>query len=99
MIILFWIICILIISVLIGEIRFRQLKIARKSVNKKFNIERWTDSIDKDVDMLEIESFGVDLVPTTKLAMRGSWRLAQDLVMSMSNFVELRECEYNKSLQ
>lgn len=99
MIILFWIACILIISVLIGEIRFRQLKIMKKSVNKKFNIEKWTDSIDKDIDMLEIESSGIDLVPTTKLAMRGSWRLAQDLVMSMSDFAELRECEYNKSLQ
>lgn len=97
MIILFWIISVLIISVLIGEIRFQQLR-ELKNTNKKFNIEKWTDSMDKDINSLSIESFGTELVPTTKLAMRGSWRLAQDLVMNVSDFTELRECEYSKSL-
>ncbi|MGN1158021.1 MAG: hypothetical protein ACI4TK_17745 [Agathobacter sp.] len=94
MIILFWIISVLIISVLIGEIRFHQLK----NINKKFNIEKWTDSIDKDIDGLSIESFGTEIVSTKKIAMRGSWRLAQDLVMNVSDFTELKECEYSKSL-
>lgn len=97
MIILFWIISVVIISVLIGEVRFQQLKKLRNT-NKKFNIEKWTDSMDKDIDNLSIESFGTELVPTTKLAMRGSWRLAQDSVMNVSDFTELRECEYSKSL-
>lgn len=97
MIILFWIISVLIISVLIGEIRFQQLR-GLKNNNKKFNIEKWTDSMDKDINGLSIESVGTELVPTTKLVMRGSWRLAQDLVMNESDFTELRECEYSKNL-
>lgn len=98
MIIVYWIISVLILAVLIGEIRFRQLRKIRNN-KKKFDVKKWTDSVDKDMDVLSIESFGKELVPTTKLAKRGSWRLAQDLVMSEGDFVELRECEYSKSLR
>lgn len=54
---------------------------------------------DTDIDVLNIESVKTDFVPTTKIAMRGSWRLAQDMVMDSSDFIELRECEYSKSLR
>lgn len=97
MIILFWIIGILVIACLIGEIRFRQLRVLR-STNKRFNIGKWTDSIDKDMDVLDIEFNETEFVPTTKLAMRGSWRLAQDSIMSTSDFAEIRDCEYSKCL-
>ena len=97
MIIVFWIISVLIMAVLIGEIRFQWLR-ALRNTNKKINFEKWTDSIDKDMDALRIEYFETEFVPTTKLEMRGSWRLAQDLVMNESDFAELRECEYSKSL-
>ena len=97
MIILFWLIGILFMAVLIGEYRFRQLK-ASKNTNKSFHNEKWTDSIDKDMGSLDIEGFEKEFVPITKLAMRGSWRLAQDLVMSAADFRELRECEYSKKL-
>ena len=97
MIILFWIISILVIAILIGEIRFRQLR-AVKSTNRDFRIGKWTDSIDKDMDVLNIECFETEFVSAAKLAMRGSWRLAQDLVMNVGDFMELRECEYSKNL-
>lgn len=97
MIILIWIISVFILAVVIGEIRFRQLRTIRNST-KKLNVEKWTDSIDKNIDDLSIESSGAEFVPTTKLAMRGSWRLAQDLIMNKDDFTELRECEYRKSL-
>lgn len=97
MIILFWFVGVIMTACLIGEIRFRQLR-ASRNTNKRFNIGKWTDSIDKDMDVLDIESIETEFVPTTKLAMRGSWRLAQDSVMNVSDFAELRECEYSKCL-
>lgn len=98
MIIVFWFLGVLIMAVLIGEIRFQRLRVLRKS-NKKINLDKWTDSIDKDMDVLSLESYETELVPTTKLAMRGSWRIAQDMIMNVSDFAELREREYSKSLQ
>lgn len=97
MIILLWIVSVLIIAVLIGEIRFQRLRVSRND-NKKLSIRKWTDSIDRDMDVLGIEGSETEFVPATKLAMRGSWRLAQDMVMNAGDFVELRECEYSKSL-
>ena len=85
------------LTCLIGEIRFRQLRVSR-NINKRVHVGKWTDSIDKKMDVLDIESIETEFVPTTKLAMRGSWRLAQDSVMDVSDFAELKECEYSKYL-
>lgn len=98
MIVFFWAISILFIGILISEIRLRRLRALKKS-NRNFWKKKWTDSIDTDIDVLNIESVKTDFVPTTKIAMRGSWRLAQDMVMDSSDFIELRECEYSKSLR
>lgn len=98
MIVFFWAISILFIGILISEIRLRRLRALKKS-NRNFWKKKWTDSIDTDIDVLNIESVKTDFVPTTKITMRGSWRLAQDMVMDSSDFIELRECEYSKSLR
>lgn len=95
MVVLFWIISILLIACLIGEIRFRQLRTFSKT-KRKICIGKWVNSIDKDMDVLDVES--KEFVPTTKLSMRGSWRLAQDSMMDVDNFTEIKECEYSKYL-
>lgn len=97
MIILIWFICLIIIIILFGEIRFHQLK-KRKKNSAVFITKEWSDNIDRDIDILDVEASTSSIVPTTTLAMRGSWRLAQDLVMKKSDFAELSACEYNKIL-
>lgn len=98
MIILVWFLSVLIIGVLIGEIRFCQLKNSQNA-DKEFSIGNWTDSIDRDMDDIDVECSQIEFVPTTKLAMRGSWRLGQDMSLDESEFEELRESEYSKSLR
>lgn len=97
MIIFIWFICLIIIITLFGEIRFRQLR-TRKKNREVFIAKEWSDNIDRDIDILDVETSTSSIVPTTTLAMRGSWRLAQDLVMDKSDFAELSEYEYNKVL-
>lgn len=98
MIVLIWFIAVLIIIVLFGELRFHQLKTVRKN-SKLFITEEWSDSIDRDIDILDVEMPASSTIATTTLAMRGSWRLAQDLVINKTDFMELSACEYNKVLQ
>ena len=70
----------------------------RKKNREVFIAKEWSDNIDRDIDILDVETSTSSIVPTTTLAMRGSWRLAQDLVMDKSDFAELSEYEYNKVL-
>lgn len=98
MIVLIWFICVLLIIILLGEIRFHQLKTRKKNSGAFFNKE-WADSIDCDIDILDVELSTPSIVPTATLAMRGSWRLAQDMFINEADFEELRACEYNKVLK
>ena len=97
MVIIIYFASILLLAVLIGEIRFRQLKLIKKSTDNFLNKE-WSENVDKDMNTLNIETPMPDMVSMETLAMRGSWRLAQKLNMDMSDFEELAEIEYRKSL-
>lgn len=100
MIVLIWILCVLIIVILFGEIRFRQLKTRKKSNGViKTGTREWSDSIDSDIDILDVEMPASSIIPSTILAKRGSWRLAQDLVLNVDDFTELSACEYSKVLR
>ena len=97
MIILFWIVCIFVISIIVGEVRFRHLGIIKKD-SKILISKDWKDSINADMDRLHMEKSVSDFVPTTTIVMRGSWRLAQKSVMDATDFTELKAIEYGKSL-
>lgn len=97
MIILVWMVSILVIACVIGEVRFRQLRVLR-SMKKSFNIQDWRNDIDENIDSLAIESTETEFIPTTKLEVRGSWRLAQDSMMDIIDFEEIKKNEYNKFL-
>lgn len=98
MIILDWIVSVISIILVFGELRYRYIKNG-KGNNKIFQSSiEWTDSIDKDIDSLNIEMPASIMIPTTSIAKRGSWRLAQDMVMGVQDFVEMKEAEYDKYL-
>ena len=98
MIIGVWLITIICAVIIAGEIKYRCFD--KKDLlkdNTAFN-KKWTESIDTDTDELSMESVGEDFVNSQALAMRGSWRLAQNQVMGMKTFVQLRQEEYSKKL-
>lgn len=98
MIILVWIISVISMIMVFGELRYRYIK-NDKGNNKIFQSStEWTDSIDKDIDSLSIEMPESIMIPTASIAKRGSWRLAQDMVMGVQEFVEMKEAEYCKYL-
>lgn len=98
MIILFWIISVFIITIIFGEIRFRHLTVAKKN-KAKINITEWQQDIDKDILTLDLEIEKNNFVPMTKILMRGSWRLAQNSIITSNNISYLKEMEYKQKLR
>lgn len=98
MIILIWVVGIVGVIILGGELRFRHLKTNNKISNKHLLSKEWIDSIDRNIGTLDIETSVSNIVPVTSLAMRGSWRLAQELVMDTKDFTELLDSEFSKNL-
>lgn len=98
MIILFWAISVFIITIILGEIRFRHLTATKKN-KVKINIAEWQQDIDKDILTLDLEIEKNNFVPMTKLLMRGSWRLAQNSVVTSNNISYLKEIEYKQKLR
>ena len=56
------------------------------------------DNIDNDISDLAVEDTGSDMIQSQVLAMRGSWRLAQNQSLSSKQFEILRKDEYSKML-
>ena len=54
------------------------------------------NSIDRYMDDLDVEY--MDIVPRTELQMRGSWRLAKGKTLSIQQFKQVRDSEYQKKL-
>lgn len=93
-----WILSVISISLVLGELYYRYLKRKKDESNKKFNdVSSSVEcSIDVPMDKLTVES--TDIVPRSKLQMRGSWRLAKDKVLPMHSFEQSRNNEYRKML-
>lgn len=93
-----WILSVISISLVLGELYYRYLKRKKDENNKKFdNVSSSVEnSIDVPMDKLAVES--TEIVSRIKLQMRGSWRLAKDKVLPMRSFEQSRDNEYKKML-
>ena len=93
-----WILSVISISLVLGELYYRYLKRKNDENNKKFNSVSLSveSSIDVPMDRLAVES--TEIVSRIKLQMRGSWRLAKDKVLPMRSFEQSRDNEYRKML-
>ena len=98
MVIGIWIAVIVCIILILGEIKYRCFD--KKDVLRESNIvfRDWKDNVDADMDKLTMEDTNDEFVSSQTLAMRGSWRLAQNQVMGKQAFSSLRTEEYAKML-
>lgn len=98
MIIGIWVLIVTCIVIIMGEIKYRCFD--RKEVlrGNKVVSKDWKDNVDTDMDKLSMEHTNDEFVSSQVLAMRGSWRLAQNQVMSTQAFSVLRTEEYAKRL-
>lgn len=98
MIIGIWIIVIIGFVILGGELRYRYF-LKHKQLNMNNILKNdWEENIDVDIERISTEHLKGDYVSSKVLAMRGSWRLAQERVLELSSFEELRHIEYRKKL-
>ena len=88
---------ILTITVVVGVVvRLKVLRSRHTQYPFTFSVDE-NDSADQDVDDLCIERAG-SMVPTQALSKRGSWRVALDQVMFLTDFEEMKTEEYQKRL-
>ena len=98
MIVLIWIVTILILGLVFGEIRHR-LNLKKKMVkNEKVNKLIDNSLTDNDIHNLSSEENYSGYIPLTVLSTRGSWRLGQDNTLNYIDFSTLRDEEYSKTL-
>lgn len=98
MIIVIWIIAIMGLALIIGEIKYRFEYRKGGSVNQNIFMRSWNDSIDRDIDALLMEQLDDDFVSSKVLSMRGSWRLAHNQVMDAKLFESMLIDEYSRKL-
>ncbi len=98
MIIIFWLTILFAVIVVAGELTYRYFNLHKEYKMHCSIPQRYEDAIDMDMDSLIIESVPDELIPTQRLAMRGSWRLAQNQIMNNTTFSMLKKDEYNKFL-
>lgn len=98
MIIGIWIIVIICIVIIFGEIRYHFVDTKETLRENKAVSKDWKDNIDTDMDKLSMEHTDNEFVSSRVLAMRGSWRLAQNQVMDTKNFSVSSSKEYSKML-
>lgn len=98
MIIGIWIIICISVVVILGEVKYRCLDQREKVRESKAASQNWIDNMDADLEELFIEHPNSEFVSSQTLAMRGSWRLAQNKVMEREIFSVLGEEEYAKKL-
>lgn len=98
MVIVIWLIILFVVIVVAGELTYRYFNTHKENQINNVIPQRFEDSIDVDMDSLNIESTPDELISMQILSMRGSWRLAQNQTMSNETFAILRDNEYNKFL-
>lgn len=99
--IIIWGICIIVFGILLGEYQYKNLH--KNRVSRRENIERtagkeWKDSVDYDIELLELETVSYDMIPHHMIERRGSWRIAQNQMIDLRKFQEERNIEYSKML-
>ena len=98
MIIGIWILMVIFLVIVFGEIKYHYFDKSKNLKENKIVCRDWEDHVDTDMDKLSMEQTDDEFVSTHALAMRGSWRLAQNQVMGRKSFHMLRSQEYNKML-
>lgn len=98
MIIGIWIATVIFVVIVFGEIKYRLFDKKEAKVENKEFAKTWEDSMDMDFDELSMECVNNEFVSSQSLAMRGSWRLAQNQVIGTRTFDEIRKEEYRKML-
>lgn len=98
MIIVVWIVIVVCIAAVMGEVKYRCFDDRKKYAAYEMVSMDWEDHINHDMDSLSVEDSDDQFVRLQVLAMRGSWRLAKNQVMSRQMFHILRAQEYAKML-
>lgn len=98
MIIGIWILTITFIVIVLGEAKYRFFDKKEVTIGNKEVSKDWKENMDTDLDELSMEHANGEFVPSRSLAMRGSWRLAQNQVMEIRTFDTIRAEEYSKML-
>lgn len=98
MIILIWIIAILILGFVFGEIRHRIEHKKKMEQSNAISKLISNDSMDDSAHGISTEDKFIDFIPMATLSTRGSWRLGQGKTLSYTNFSILRNEEYSKKL-
>ncbi len=98
MIIGIWIVIMISAVIVAGEIKYRFFDKKEVVLEHKKISKDWEDNIDTDLDGLSMEYANGEFVSSQSLAMRGSWRLAQDQVMGNQTFDKMRTEEYGRML-
>lgn len=90
-----WIITLITLTLLLGEFLYRS---SQESIKKKC-IHMSNDSVSyTDISLKNLSIESPEFAPSTSLSTRGSWRIAQNKVMSYESFVAIRDEEYSKKL-
>lgn len=98
MVIGIWILAVVFIVVILGEWKYRCLTQKAKTKTTGALSKKWEDNIEADMDRVSIEHSDSGFVSSRGLAMRGSWRIAQNQAMTGGAFSVLRDAEYSKRL-
>lgn len=97
-IIILWVISMITLIIIMGEVRYRRSYIEQTSHKNVTISNSWKDDIDNNIEQLNIERLDSDFVSRNTLAMRGSWRLAQNQVIDNKTLSALLEEEYSQRL-
>lgn len=98
MVIAIWAILMLVMIIICGELRYRFLDRKETLIKNKYMSRTWRENVNIDINRLSMEQTEDDFVSSRVLAMRGSWRLAQNQVMGLKSFNDLKREEYKKKL-
>lgn len=98
MIIGIWMIITTCIVIIVGEIKYRCFDKKEVIIENTKVSKDWRDNMDTDMSKLSMEYANGEFISSQSLAMRGSWRLAQNQVIGIQTFDVMREEEYGKML-
>jgi hypothetical protein len=94
-----WFLIVLSTIIIFGEMKYRYFDKQKGARKDYIASDNWKDSVDIDMDELSMEHTSNEFVYSQSLAMRGSWRLAQERVMGAQSFRMLSTEEYAKMLR
>lgn len=98
MVVLIWMLTVLALIIILGEVRYRIIEYNKKMLLAEKASLSFKDSMDMDMDNLAMENINGDFVQLQSLEMRGSWRLAQSRYMAFDSFINMRDEEYGRKL-